>query len=979
MRRRSRSVLRPRQIVLLLLMGVLSGSAAVSAEPADELFEKQVAPAFAAKCVACHRPDNLKGNLDLTTREGMLSGGDSGDALIPGNVEESPLYTRTIPHEGNKPEMPEKGEPLNKKETLALREWIESGANWPEKFVIKEAAKADRSFWSLQPLAESVPPEVPQGPEAWQKHPIDRFVFAKLSEEGLQPNGPASPEEFIRRATYDLIGLPPTPEEVAEFEQACEVARVSPEDLLPDQPVAALIDRLLASPQYGEQWGRHWLDVIRFGESRGYERNEIITNLWPFRDYVIRSFNEDKPFDRLTLEHLAGDVIGRDQPDIEIGSAFLVAGPYDDVGNQDPMAAAQIRADQMDEMIRATGEAFLGVTIGCTRCHDHKFDPLYSNDYYSLYATFAGTVHGPREVSTQAARQERTSRLEPLQAEQAKLAQQREALEKELVAQVAQIEAEVSKEWTRPKASRYGTEETFTPVTAKFVRLLVDGTDSSDRNRMAYQLDEFEIWTAEESPRNVALASAGGKASGASREAKDFQGAYGAYLTIDGRYEQRWQAGGPELTIELSEPIEINKVVFSSDRPRALSEEHGLTTFVGDYRIEVSHDGQEWQQVASSADRLPICDQRKASRLLSRVTTPEVIAQREDLQKRSAEIANQIGAIPGLPVWWVGNHRDAPGPFKTFIGGSPGKPGSDVQIASLQILSDLPSTYQLDNQQSEGERRVSLAKWLTSADQPLTPRVLANRLWHYHFGTGIVDTPSDFGYMGSRPTHPELLDWLARELIANGWHLKPLHRLIMTSQVYRQSGSWREDAARVDAGARLLWRFPPKRLTGEEIRDTILSIAGKLDLTMGGPGYKLYEYQQDNVATYVPLDRIGPETYRRGIYHHNARAARVDVLTDFDCPDPAFADPRRASTTTPLQALTLMNHSFAFDMSQFLSERLQREAADPSGQIERAYQLAYNRPPSEEERQEAEKLVQQHGLLIFCRALLNSNELIYLE
>jgi len=310
---------------------------------------------------------------------------------------------------------------------------------------------------------------------------------------------------------------------------------------------------------------------------------------------------------------------------------------------------------------------------------------------------------------------------------------------------------------------------------------------------------------------------------------------------------------------------------------------------------------------------------------------------------------------------------------------SASKPGADVGIASLLILADLPSQYHLANQSHEGERRVALATWLTSADNPLTPRVLANRVWHYHFGTGIVDTPSDFGYMGSRPTHPELLDWLARELISNGWRLKPLHRLIMTSQTYRQSGHWREEAAKVDASARFLWRFPPRRLNGEEIRDSILAIADKLDLTMGGPGYKLYEYQQDNVATYVPLDQVGPETFRRGIYHHNARAARIDVLTDFDCPDPAFADPRRASTTTPLQALTLLNHSFALEMSQFLAERLERESTDLPGRIRLAYLLAYCRDPDAGELKTATVFVQQHGLLPFCRALLNSNELIYLE
>jgi hypothetical protein len=274
---------------------------------------------------------------------------------------------------------------------------------------------------------------------------------------------------------------------------------------------------------------------------------------------------------------------------------------------------------------------------------------------------------------------------------------------------------------------------------------------------------------------------------------------------------------------------------------------------------------------------------------------------------------------------------------------------------------------------------LALSRWLTSKDNPLTPRVLANRAWQYHFGAGIVDTPSDFGYMGGRPTHPELLDWLASELLRNEWKLKPLHRLIMTSQAYRQSAAWREEAAREDADSRLLWRFPSRRLGAEEIRDTLLYVSGKLDLTRGGPGYRLYDYQQDNVATYVPLDVHGPETYRRAVYHHNARAARVDVMTDFDCPDPAFAEPRRATTTTPLQALTLMNHRFSLDMARALTERLERDAAETPARIRRAFALTVAREPTERELQAGVQLVERHGLRAFCRALLNSNELIHVN
>lgn len=956
----------------LLLFCALATADDPTQRGAADPFLRTVAPALEARCVHCHHRGNLKGAFDITTREGMLRGGDSGPALVPGNLEESAVYTRTVPHDGGRPEMPAKGEPLSESERQALREWIAAGAPWPEGVVLKNAARADADFWSLQPLATADPPHPDDAPPGWDASPIDRFVLAALRERGLAPSSPAEPGAFIRRATYDLTGLPPTPEEIDDFVR--DVAARGA-----DLACAGLVDRLLASPHYGEQWGRHWLDVIRFGESRGYERNEIITNLWPFRDYVIRSFNDDKPFDQLVREHLAGDVIGPDQPEVEVGTAFLVAGPYDDVGNQDAQAAAQIRADQMDEMIRATSEAFLGLTMGCARCHDHKFDPLVTRDYYALYATFAGTVHGQREVATEAERAERAARLQPLNQQREALLARRREIESELAQRAEQQAGEAARHWTRPRISRFGTEERFPPIAAGYVRLVVEGTDSANRGETQFKIDEFEVWTDGPDARNVALASTGATARGAAREARDFAGAYSAALTIDGQYGERWIAAGNELVITLARPERISRVLFSSDRPRALAENHTLTTFVGDYRIEASLDGEHWQVVASSADREPPSDVRRQARLRQRVITDADVESLSTLDREIARLDSEIAAVPPLDVWWVGTHQPAPGPFHVFLGGNPQNRGDAVVPASPAVLDGFPSAFRLDPLPDEGARRLALANWITAPDNPLTPRVLANRIWQYHFGTGIVDTPSDFGFMGGRPTHPELLDWLARELLRERWKLKPLHRLIMTSQTYRQSSGWREGAALIDADSRLLWRFPPRRLTAEELRDTLLSVAGRLDLTMGGPGFRLYEYQQDNVATYVPLDMHGPETYRRAVYHHNARAARIDLLTDFDCPDPAFAAPRRAATVTPLQALTMLNHRFAVDMAEAFAERLRHECGLPAAQVQRAFRLAFGRDPDQAERLAGERLVEDHGLATLCRALLNTNELIHVE
>ncbi len=515
-------------------------------------------------------------------------------------------------------------------------------------------------------------------------NPIDAWIHAELRTKGLEPSPRADRRTLIRRVTYDLTGLPPTPAEVAAFES--------------DQsPIAyeKVVDRLLASPHYGEQWGRHWLDVVRFGESRGYERNEIIPNAWPFRDYVIRSFNEDKPFDRLVREHLAGDVIGKDQPDVEVGVTFLVCGPYDDVGNQDAAQAAVIRANTLDDVIRATGESFLGLTIGCARCHDHKFDPLTQKDYYSLYATFAGVRHGVREVADAS---------DPRRARRA-----------------------------RPTA----------------------GTRSSCR----------------------------------------VEGRASTPPTRRSRRCRRCRRGG-------------------------------------------------------SATSSPRRDRSACSSAATR------------------------------------NGREA-----------------HVNAASPGVFAAVEPGYELPADTPESRRRLALADWLVDPRNPLTPRVLANRVWHYHFGTGLVDTPSDFGFMGGRPSHPELLDWLARRLLDDGWRLKPLHRLIVTSRNVSSSVD-------ISRSRRARRRRKPLALavpaTTPCRRGSARHDAGGCRFARspdGRAGIQALHVFQDNVATYVPLDRPGPETYRRSVYHHSARASYVDVLTDFDCPDNAFGAPRRASTTTPLQAL----------------------------------------------------------------------------
>ena len=961
---------RPFSIQLLIL--VIASACSTSGIQADDdlaFFEQKIRPVLIEHCYECHSQDSdeASGNLLLDSREGWQQGGDSGELVIVPEQAERSLLVRTIRHLEPGLEMPPDGDKLPDAVIEDFVEWIRRGARDPRVGSPIERKRADKSWWSLQGIEKNL-----------SHDSIDELVATRLKQNGLSMNASADARTLIRRMTYDMHGLPPTLSEVAEFQTAYSVDRGAAID--------TLIERLLASPRYGERWGRHWLDVIRFGESIGFERNVIIDDLWPFRDWVIESINNDKPFNQFIVEHLAGDVIGKDQPEIEIGSAFLVAGPYDDVGNQDPVAKANIRAATLDEMITATSSAFLGLTINCARCHHHKFDPVPTQDYYRIRAAFEGIEHGRRVIATKDQRRAHADAMKPLEEQKKDLSSTRDQIEERIDARAEKLFE--SFRASRPKIDPKWTEERFAPTDAKKVRFTVhavtsDGPPPGRPNTARGRLTEFEVWSSD--GRNVALASEGGIAQGErSAFAEDFPEAYGPQLCIDGRYGEQWFIGKPAvLTITLPKTETIERITFSNATRKDL-EEMGQGATPCDYEIEVTVDGETWQRVADSDTREPWTHKHGIAAVRRKSIS---VTEREELQQINRELAKvqkRINQVQPLPRVFAGKYRAELEPTHVDIGGDPMKPGEAVVPASLSVLDQVTEPYELAADAPEGVRRLELAKWITASDNPLTPRVLANRVWHYHFNVGIVDTPSDFGYLGSLPTHPELLDYLATRLVENGWRLKPLHREILRSKTYLQSSQFNGEAALIDKEARLLWRFPPRRLGAEEIRDTMLSIAGELRLEpMGGPGFRLYRFTQNNVCTYFPLDQHGPETYRRGVYHQNARASVVDVLTDFDLPDIAFAAPRRANTTSPLQALTLLNHQFTLDMAAALAKRSEQANidTDQSGTIpiSRIYRIAYQRPPTEVELAAAEKLVRSHGIEAFCRAILNSNELIYLE
>ena len=913
-------------------------------------FAKDVRPLFERACVKCHGPEKQKGGLRLDEKATALEGGDDyAPDIIPGNSEASPLIHFIA---GLDPEMkmPAKGDPLTTAEVGLLRAWIDQGAPWPDA---KETrVNSESRHWSLRPVSR---PSVPTGEEA-----IDFFVRHALAASKLTPSPPADRRTLIRRVFFDVTGLPPTPEEVEGF--------------VADKHADAyekLVDHLLGSPQYGERWARHWLDVVRFAETNGFETNTPRRNAWLYRDYVIRALNDDKPFDRFVLEQLAGDSFGADE-----ATGFLVAGPWDEVKSPDKVLTAQQRADELHDIVSTVGSAFLGLTIGCARCHDHKFDPIPQTDYYAIKACFAGVQHGERRMGGAAAEAREREAAEPrrhLAEVDAKLAEYgRQVAEIEAVrtcsAPIASLVPVSDPTLLRPAVNARLNVDRFRPVTARRLRFTVERTTDLEPC-----LDELEVYTPAAPGHNVALASAGT----APRASSVFPDAVRHRIEFvnDGVHgnERSWisnERGAGWVELQFAQPLEIDRVLWGRDRDQKYSDRLAL-----EYRIEVETAPDVWQLVASSRDRSPFRTGQKIAALSSEMLTEEARADVARLQHERAEIAARVAALEAASMGYVGRFVPPPSTFRLHRG-DPMQPRDEVAPGGLSAIH-LP--FEMADGSNEQQRRLALARWIASGENPLTARVIVNRIWQYHFGEGLVSTPSDFGANGAQPTHPELLDWLASELVAHGWSLKHLHRLILRSATYQQASAARPDALAIDGATRLLWRFPPRRLEAEAIRDAILLVSGKLDLTPGGPGFSTFKPNENYVRVYDPLAEFGPVQWRRMIYMTKVRMQQDPVFGIFDCPDGGQITPRRTRSTTPLQALNLLNSRFLFDQAAFLAERLRRDAGqDKPAQIQRAFRLVLSRNATSEEVAAARAFVEADGLLMFARALFNTNEFVYL-
>ncbi|QDT25247.1 Planctomycete cytochrome C [Gimesia panareensis] len=995
---------------------------------ADELFEnpervqtdfdRAIAPLIAGRCLDCHAGLDPKGGLDLSRRASTFQGGETGGAVEAGKPDESLLW-QYIESDAMPPE-----HPLSDKEKQLFRRWITAGAPWGtdpiDAFSKTTEKRAGYDWWSLQPLKKPRVPEVQDPKGLWGKNPIDAFVLQRLKEHGLQPRAPADRRALIRRLYYSVIGLPPEPEEVEAFVQ----------DKSPDA-YEKLVDRLLASPHYGEHWARHWLDVVRFGESNGFERDQPRENAWHYRNWVIRALNEDLPYDQFVRQQLAGDLLEPDDPGAVKATGFLVAGPHDVVIPQSKLMRATMKQDELEDIVGVTAQTFLGLTVNCARCHDHKFDPISQQEYYQFAAALSGVAHGERNLPDPAYEKAQRDLV------------QREKTLRDVQGQLFQLEALARQRVLASRKQQGNADEALlisSPIAAWDFRR---GTDDLVRG-----LRGILQGSAKQTPDGLVLdgnrsflkteplsADLGTKTLEAWVKLSDLQQRGGGVLSVqttDGNIfdaivfaEQQpghWLAGsdhfnrtksfqGPPEKTASEKEVQI-AIVYAADG--TITAYRNGTAYGSSYRsrgLQSFPSGKTQvlfglRHGSPGGNRL-LKGVISQARLYDRALTPEEIRasaqwggvffseaelqaamtegqqkERQTLRSQRAELQaeiKQLQAVQPTKVY-AALSRD-PGVSHLLRRGSVAAPAGVVQPGGLQAIRGLEGDLKLAPESSDRDRRLRFARWVTDAQNPLFARVIVNRIWHYHFGQGLVNTPNDFGFNGGRCSHPELLDWLAIQLKENNWSLKALQREILLSATFRQSSEVDLEAMKVDADNRWLWRKSPQRIEAESIRDSILKVAGKLNSEVGGRGYQdVKSYFFKGTQFYEPLDPVGDEFNRRSIYRFSARGGRHPLLETFDCPDPSTTTPDRASTTTPLQALSLMNDSFVLRMSDRLAARVkERSGNDPKQQVEELFLLVYQRPPCPEEAAVSREFVSQHGLSALCRVLLNSNEFLYVN
>lgn len=933
-------------------------------------------------CVECHNAHDKKGGVVLD--RGPIAIDDP--KLILGMVS------------GDAPEMPPKRNPLSTEEVNALREWVSAGAEIPDGRVLADTRVADRQWWSLKPLQQPAVPDIGDG---WARNELDGFVSARLAEKGLAASPEADAQTLVRRLTYDLTGLPPTPEAVRSFVRASRADR--------DGAYAGLVERLLDSPRYGEQWARRWLDVARYGESHGYDKDKARFNAWPYRDYVIRSFNDDKPWTRFVQEQVAGDVMFPNNPDGVVAMGFVAAGPWDFIAHAE---VGEAKLDgriakhlDRDDMVSAVFNAFMSTTVQCAQCHNHKFDPVSMTDYYRLHTIFAAVDRRDRVYDLDPAIVKRRVELE---GEIAGLDRRLRGIQKEIDseggAKLRTVKERISKLKEAGKSDlRYVPQHGYHSQIVKqrnvekWVQLELPESSAFTAVRLRACYDTyagigagfgFPIRYRVEVSDDVTFASGVRMIADHTRHDVPNPGLAPVELLGDakGRFVRitatRLAERKNDYIFALAE-VEIldaegnnlakNGKVTAKDSIEAPSRWQRANLI--DEKFTTGGDPQSGADLAAA--------QKELTAILAKARTPQRAQQRDSIRKQLAQKKKTLAALPeGKMVYTLATHfkprsnvkptKGKPRKIHLLHRGDLRSPGDEMTPGAPALWPGDSALFDLPADHTEGDRRAALARYLTHPDNPLLWRSAVNRIWLGHMGRGIVDSPNDFGRMGMKPTHPELLDWLAVRFRRTE-SLKDLHRLIVTSATYRQVSKTDSGNANIDGGNAYYWRMNRRKLRAEEMRDSVLSVAGVMDLTMGGPSFRDFKFKDDHTPKYWYHlhDPNDPKTHRRTIYRFIARSQTQPFLTTLDCADPSQMVPKRDETTTALQALALMNNPFMTAMSEKFAARAKN--------IDEAVWLALGRAPARMERQMLNEYSQIHGMSATARLLFNLNEFAYVD
>jgi Protein of unknown function (DUF1553)/Protein of unknown function (DUF1549)/Planctomycete cytochrome C len=909
-----------------VLIVCCSIASARSAEKVD--FSRDVLPILSTNCFRCHGQDEKarQAELRLDERDSAIAKRDDLPAITPGNADRSALIARiTSNDDAVRMPPPKAAGKLSAEQIDVLRRWIDQGAVYSE-------------HWAF------VPPERPPLPNlenaAWAKSPVDRFVLAKIEQQHLQPAGPASREVLIRRATLDLTGLPPAPEEVANF-----LDDKSPEAF------AHLVDRLLASPHYGERWGRHWLDVARYADSGGFETDIFNGHAWRFRDYVIRSFNADKPFDRFIREQVAGDELYPDDVDARLATSFFTIGP---VLQESGMVPGKLEYDQLTDAADTTGSAFLGLTMGCARCHDHKYDPISQREYYGLQAIFADSDQYDEKSDGTVLRG-------------------RVAIKNTLT----EFEIEQLKDHARHETDPAKRDELVRKVGDYY--LAKAGGGGGKKMRGSQKTGSSELQASLQKYRDAVE----------KHTADDND-------VADAVVAER-QKEFDDLLVEIGQRVLDGEQRSSTIRQsyRALTEETEQRNFLLALGRKKTIDEPAAQArvapgATGSASVPPDVSKNTGRASGTQHTTPaDTEKPAEIVDQRLATGEKYLADESEIPLRLLA-HREKPLEVHRLLHGDLDQPAELIEpclpakIAADQKLDNFPADH----------RRAALAGWLASDRNPLTARVIVNRVWLWHFGQGLVRTPNDFGLRGERPTHPELLDWLATDFIEHGWSIKHLHRMIMLSSTYQMSSTTDGKTLTADPEKRLLTRYQPHRVEAEVVWDSVRAAAGTLNTAMYGLPVAPPLDNQEQIGNFRKWPTSTPEeANRRAIYILVRRSFRFPTLGAFDLPDNISSCPQRDITTVPNQALTMLNNRTVEEQAQKFAERLLREAGqEPEAVVDLAWKYIYGRSITADEREKTVDFLRAHtgnsstksgdamkpAVEELCLALFNTNEFIYM-